>query len=184
MRKNTRYVNVVKYKLSYMMASIFGSMFFVQSISVAAGIVKANQEMIWPVNAYAQVVAVPKYIEVEKEVFAKCESETCQIINYIAQKFQKDADEAIAIVRTCENGTFDPYRVSGLNIQKSGRRSYDVGIFQINVDENNTEEIERLKDWKYNVDRAYSKYKASKNTFYQWSCSHVVNQKNYAGITK
>lgn len=180
-KRGLRYVNIVRYKIAYSLASIFGAMFFIQSISVAAGMVRAKQEFVSPVNPYTQVIQVPKYIEVEKEVFADCKTETCQIVNYIAQKFQDHSDEAIAMIRTCENGTFDPKRVSGLNVQKSGRRSYDVGIFQINADESNTVEIDRLKDWRYNVDQAYKKYKAHNNTFYLWTCATKIGQKNYIG---
>jgi hypothetical protein len=108
-------------------------------------------------------------------------SERTQIVDYLQEKFGDASVEAITIIRACENGTFDPKRVSPLNIQKSGRRSYDVGLMQINVDENNTAEQERLKDWKYNIDRGYAKYKASGNKFTQWTCAKVIGQKNYLG---
>lgn len=108
-------------------------------------------------------------------------SEHQQILSYIIEKFGDDADEAIAMIRVCENSTFAPDRVSGLNIQKSGRRSYDIGVMQINVDELNTAEIERLKDWKYNIDRGYAKYVSAKKTFKPWSCAPSIGQKNYLG---
>lgn len=107
------------------------------------------------------------------------ETEYEQMMAYIVKLFKNDADEMITIIRACENGTFDPKRVSGLNIQKSGRRSYDVGLAQINVDELDTKEIEKLKDWKYNLDRAYEKYTGAGKTFRPWTCAHVVGQKNY-----
>lgn len=118
-------------------------------------------------------------VEIEVPRNTNCKTETCQMISYIAEKFEDDADEMIAIIRTCENGLFTSDRVSPLNIQQSGRRSYDVGLAQINVEETNTEEIEKLKDWKYNIDRAYQKYEGRGNKFTDWTCSTVIGQKNY-----
>jgi len=106
-------------------------------------------------------------------------TEKQKIMSYMIEKFGNDADSAIAMVKICENSTLDPRRVSPLNIQKSGRRSYDVGVMQINVDENNTEEIEKLKDWKYNIDRGYQKYKNRGNKFTDWTCAKVIGQKTY-----
>jgi hypothetical protein len=124
---------------------------------------------------------VVKIVEVEKPIDrpVKCDTEKCRILAYIVEKFQDDAANAITMIRKCENSSFDPRRVSGLNIQKSGRRSYDVGIFQINVDEENLDEIEKLKGWRYNIDQAYAKYKAHNNTFYLWTCGYVVGDYTY-----
>lgn len=108
-------------------------------------------------------------------------TEKQKIMAYMIEKFGDDAANAIAMVRICENSTLDPRRVSPLNIQKSGRRSYDVGVMQINVDENDIEEQERLKDYKYNIDRGYAKYKARGNKFTDWTCATVIGQKNYLG---
>jgi len=108
-------------------------------------------------------------------------TEKQKIMAYMIEKFGDDAASAIAMIRVCENSSLDPKIVSPLNIQKSGRRSYDVGVMQINVDENNTEEIERLKDWKYNIDRGYAKYKARGNKFTDWTCATAIGQKNYLG---
>ena len=141
-------------------------------------------------KSYPEWVAVKAYelpkleivkvnVPVEIPTPINCTTEKCKILAYIVEKFQDDAANAITMIRKCENSTFDPKRVSPLNIQKSGRRSYDVGIFQNNVDEANRDEIERLKDWKYNIDVAYRKYKASGNNFYQWSCAGVINQKSF-----
>lgn len=88
------------------------------------------------------------------------------------------------MLETCENSTLSPTRVSGLNIQKSGRRSYDVGVWQINADESDKVEIEKLKNHKYNTDRAYAKFKAKGNTFYLWSCGHVANDRTYVDALK
>ena len=120
-----------------------------------------------------------RYVEIVKEVPNKCKTEKCLMISYLTEKFQDRADDAIHMIKACENNSFDPTRVSGLNIQDNGRRSYDVGLFQINVDENNKEEMERLKDWKYNIDRAYEKYHAKGDTFYFWTCGKVAGDKTY-----
>jgi hypothetical protein len=140
----------------------------------------AQPEFVSPVNNDLKVVEVEKIVPVKVEVPIGCKTEKCQILAYLIEKFQDDAANAITMIRKCENSTFDPNRVSGLNIQKSGRRSYDIGVMQINVDELNTSEISKLKDWKYNIDRGYAKYKASGNTFHQWSCAGVIGQKSFA----
>jgi hypothetical protein len=127
----------------------------------------------------AQLVEIEKIVEVKVPVPVKCTTQKCEILAYLVEKFQGDADKAITMIRTCENSTFDPKRVSGLNIQKSGRRSYDVGVMQINVDELDTKEMEKLKDFKYNIDRGYKKYVSAGNTFYAWSCAGVINEKSY-----
>lgn len=108
-------------------------------------------------------------------------TEKQKIMAYMIEKFGDDAANAIAMVRICENSTLDPNRVSPLNIQNSGRRSYDVGVMQINVDELDTEEIEKLKDYKYNIDRGYKKYLNRGKKFTDWTCATVIGQKNYLG---
>lgn len=134
-------------------------------------------------KAYAGKLPSVSFLRVEVPVEVvrtpNCDTEKCKIMSYIIEKFGNDADKAIAMIKTCENGTFDPKRVSPLNIQKNGRRSYDVGIFQMNVDEKNTAEIERMKDWKYNIDQAYKKYAAKNNTFYYWTCGSKVGDRTY-----
>ena len=84
-------------------------------------------------------------------------TEKQQILAYLVEKFGDRSADAITMIRQCENSSFDPRRVSPLNIQQSGRRSYDVGVMQINADELDTKEIEKLKGWKYNIDRGYKK---------------------------
>lgn len=107
-----------------------------------------------------------------------------KMLAYVHEKFGERADDAIKMLETCENRGLNPKIVSPLNIQKSGRRSYDVGLFQINVDEHNTAEQEKLKDWKYNTDRAYAKYSAKGNKFTAWTCAPVIGEKNYLGRTE
>ena len=112
-----------------------------------------------------------------------------KILTYIVEKFGDKAPDAISIINLCENGTFDPHRLSGINTHKDGRRTIDVGVFQMNVNVEDTAEIERLKDWKYNIDRAYEKFKMGdgkkyKNTFYLWTCGHVVGDYTYVDRLK
>lgn len=150
----------------------------------------ANIAIFHPVPALANndhsVVVVEKKVEVIKEVEVDrtFTSEKQQIYAYLVEKFGDRADDAIVMIRNCENGTFDPRRVSPLNIQKSGRRSYDVGVMQINVDEHNAEELEKLKDYKYNIDQGYKKYKASGNTFYHWTCGNHAGDYTYVDALK
>lgn len=103
-----------------------------------------------------------------------------EIYEYLIEKFGDHASDAIAIIRTCENSSFEPTRMSGLN--KNG--TVDVGVMQISVDANNKAEIELLKDYKYNIDRGYAKWLAGdggkhKKSFYLWTCAKVINQYNY-----
>lgn len=129
------------------------------------------------------VETVEKKVEVirEVEVDRTFKTEQQQILAYIVEKFGDRADDAIVMIRKCENSTFDPRRVSPLNIQKSGRRSFDIGVMQINVDEANTDEQERLKDYTYNIDRGYQKYHAAGDKFTAWTCASWTGDKNYLG---
>ena len=122
-----------------------------------------------------------KVIVQEVEVDRRFDTEHQQILAYLVEKFGKDADKAIIMIGTCENSTFAPDRKSPLNIQKSGRRSYDIGVMQINVDETNVEEQKRLTNWKYNIDRGYQKYHAAGDKFTAWTCSKNIGQRNYLG---
>lgn len=118
--------------------------------------------------------------ETRQEITPK-KSEKTEILAYIVEKFGDSADKAIVMIKTCENSTLDPKRMSPLNIQKNGRRSYDVGIMQINVDENDKNEQERLKDFKYNIDKGFEKFKAGNNSFYFWTCGSKVGDRTYLG---
>lgn len=143
---------------------------------------KKSSEIISPLPskiANIQVYARDVVREVEVPKDYRFTTEKQQIMAYIVEKFGDRADDAITMINSCENNGLQPRRVSKLNIQKSGRRSYDVGVMQINVEESDTAEIERLKDWKYNIDKGYEKYKAKNNTFYLWSCGHIAGDKTY-----
>lgn len=124
-----------------------------------------------------QIKEVIKEVEVDRTFT----TEKQQILAYLIEKFGNDSDKAIIMIGTCENSTFAPDRKSPLNIQKSGRRSYDIGVMQINVDETNIEEQKRLTNWKYNIDRGYQKYHAAGKKFTAWTCASKIGQKNYLG---
>lgn len=128
------------------------------------------------------VETVEKKVDVvrEVEVDRTFKTEKQQILAYIVEKFGDRSADAITIINKCENHAFKTDAMNH-NVQQSGRRSWDIGIFQVNVDESNTEEIEKLKGWKYNVDRAYQKYHAAGDTFRPWTCAHVIGEKNYLG---
>lgn len=126
---------------------------------------------------------IERKVEVIKEVEVdrKFKTEKQQILAYMVEKFGDRSDDAITMINKCENRGFSPTRKSGLNIQKSGRRSYDIGVMQINVDESNVAEQERLMNWKYNIDRGYEKYHAAGNKFTAWVCAPEIWEKNYLG---
>lgn len=97
-----------------------------------------------------------------------------EIMMCIIEVFGEDADDAIAVIGQCENSDFNPNAINKGN----NNGTWDVGIFQMNVDPNNTEEVEKLKDFKYNVDQAKKKFDA-KGSFYYWTCGHVVGHRTY-----
>lgn len=126
-----------------------------------------------------QFVAQVQAEEITPTPAPEPKTEKEKIKAYLKEKFGDRYEDGLKMLETCENSTLDPRRVSALNIQKSGRRSYDVGVMQINVDENNKAEMERLKDYKYNIDRGYEKFKAKGNTFYAWTCGYVAGDRTY-----
>ena len=114
------------------------------------------------------------YLPYEKE--SACKTEKCKILSYIVDKFQDDAANAITLVRTCENSTFDQKR---FNVNKNGTK--DWGIFQVN-DVHSKRYGEAFKtSWKANVDVAYEIYKSAGKKFTPWTCAPIINQANYLG---
>ena len=98
---------------------------------------------------------LPEYIEVK---------------DYIYTVFGEHADDAMKVLE-CENKVLDP---SAIHINRNHSR--DIGIFQLNDrywggDEN--------LDYKTNVDKAYEIFQAHDNTFYAWTCGHVLGQTTY-----
>lgn len=114
--------------------------------------------------SFAPAVAYAKELSVEEQIEAR-----------IHEVFGDRGNDAIKMLKTCENKSFDPKEVSPLN----SNGTVDVGIFQVNADPKNTEEVEKLKDWEYNIQRAYKKFEAKKRTFYYWTCGHVVGDYTY-----
>lgn len=101
-------------------------------------------------------------------------TEKQQIMHYIVEKFGERANDAIAMLSTCENHKLDPKAVNRGNTNGT----CDVGVFQINTT-CDSPEYYKLMDWKYNIDRAYEKYSSKKNTFYYWTCAYVVKDYSY-----
>ena len=122
-----------------------------------------------------KVIQIDHEVEVEVPVPLNCTTEKCKILSYLVEKFQGDADKAITMIRTCENSSFNPHAINKANRNKT----WDVGIMMINVDPSNTDEVLKLQDYRYNIDRGYAKYKAHKNTFYLWTCGNRVGDYTY-----
>lgn len=96
-------------------------------------------------------------------------------VKVIREIFGEHADKGIKMLTTCENSTLNPHAINKAN--RNG--TWDVGIWQINVDPANTEEVERLKDPVYNTQRAWAKFTSKGNTFYHWTCGYVVGDYTY-----
>ena len=174
MKRGRKYINYADYKLIYALSVILGAILFIQSLGAFAGSVRAARELIYPIPPYAQVIEVPKVIEVEKEVPVGCKTEKCRILAYIMEKFQDDAANAITMIRKCENSTFDQTRT---NHNSNG--TVDYGVMQINSIHIPKCGESIKTSWKANIDCGYKVYKNAKNTFYPWSCADVINQKSY-----
>ena len=98
-------------------------------------------------------------------------TEKQQIMDYIVELFEDDANLAITMLTKCENSKLDS-QIQGHN--RNG--TTDNGVFQINSIHATPEE---MRDWKANVDMAYKIYQGWGNKFTAWTCAPVINQKNY-----
>ncbi len=149
-------------------------------ISYFAMKIVTNAFIFHPVTALADtdltVITIEKPVQVIKEVEVdrKFTSEKQQIMAYLVEKFGDRAGDAITIINQCENHAFNP---NAINHNHNG--TVDIGVMQINVDPSNTAEVEKLHDWKYNIDRGYAKYKSAGNKFTAWTCATVIGEKNY-----
>lgn len=121
-----------------------------------------------------------KQVEVIKEVEVDrtFKTQKQQIMAYLVEVFGDDADDAITVLNKCENSSFNPEAVN-----HNANGTCDVGVMQINV-ACEGEEFEKLKDWKYNIQRGYAKFKAGdggkhKNSFYLWTCGYEVGHYTY-----
>lgn len=169
-----------------LITALFGvllGLFIISRLSVSAADFDIIQEASAPQDPTIQYIETIKEVEVIKEIEVdrKFTTEQQQVLAYLVEVFKDDADLAIIMIGTCENSTFAPDRKSPLNIQQSGRRSYDIGVMQINVDENDLVEQKKLTNYKYNIDKGYAKYKAAGNKFTAWTCASKIGQKNYLG---
>jgi len=131
--------------------------------------IEIRTEAVIKLSSLGVHVAYAKELSVEEQIEAR-----------IHEVFGDRGNDAIKMLKTCENKPFDPKAVSPLN----GNGSVDVGLFQVNADPKNTEEVERLKDWEYNIQRAHKKFEAKERTFYYWTCGHVVGDYTYVDYLK
>lgn len=143
-----------------------------------AGRLFTNLVIFHPVPVLASmdnvVVTVEQRVPVIKEVEVDrtFKSEKQQILAYIVEKFGDRAADAITLIHTCENSTFNP---RAINHNRNG--TVDRGVFQINSIHGG----EDMFDWKTNVDMAYTIYRSRGNKFTAWTCAHTVGEKNYLG---
>jgi hypothetical protein len=101
-------------------------------------------------------------------------TEKDRIKDYIRLVFGVDAEKAIIMIGTCENGSFDP---KAINWNKNA--TWDAGIFQVNEIHGYT--MQQMQDWKQNIDAAYKIYQDAGYTFRPWTCATVIGQTNYLG---
>lgn len=113
-----------------------------------------------------------KEVEVEVDKYIECETDKCQILAYLVEKFGDEAANAITIINKCENSTFEQDRT---NHNRNG--TIDYGVMQIN-----SIHIPRCGDgiitsWKDNIDCGYQIFQDS--GWSAWACSHVINIKPF-----
>lgn len=167
MQKRSRYINRQDYNLLIMVLAIVASIAGYQSLGILADNVRANNELVWPINPDARVIEIERPVE-KNDV--KCNTEKCQIMAYIVEKFQDHADDAITILNKCENSSFN---AKATNHNSNG--TIDRGVFQINSIHGGDE----LYDWKTNVDVAHKIFKKAGNRWTPWACAEVVGQKPF-----
>jgi hypothetical protein len=97
--------------------------------------------------------------------YAHPQTQREQIINYIIERFGKEAPNAFKVL-ACENHRLNP-SARGMNTNGTS----DVGIFQVNSVHGVPESY--LKDWHTNIDVAYQIYKAS--GWNAWACVTEYN---------
>lgn len=135
-------------------------------VSVAVGRISMAVEA-WVTPPLLSPIADVNKVYVEKPV-ERCKTEKCQIYEYIIEKFQDDAADALTIINKCENHKFD---TNATNYNRNG--TVDRGIFQIN----SIHAGEEMYDWKQNVDMAYKIFK--NRGWSAWACSEVVGVKPF-----
>ena len=172
MTKGSRYIHRTKYNILFILTTLMACVTGYVLLDVAAERVLAAQEPVWPIDRDAVVIEIEKPVEVPVDRYVNCETEKCEILAYIVEKFQDDVDDAITIVNKCENSTFDQSRT---NHNRNG--TIDYGVFQIN-DIHTARYGEAFKtDWKANVDVAYQIFQDRGWT--AWSCSSVVGVRSF-----
>ena len=93
-----------------------------------------------------------------------------QIVDLIVKYFGDEAQNALKIVGTCENGKWNP---TAVNQNRNG--SWDAGIFQINSVHGYSQEY--LFNPENNIKVAKKIFDGRGWT--SWSCSHVLNIKSF-----
>jgi len=154
----------------FLLASILLSLFFARS-NEAYFSVRASEELVSPVPE-----ASPTPSPLPTPTPTVCKTEKCQVLQYITEKFGERAADAIVIIRTCENSTFDQSRT---NHNRNG--TVDYGIFQINSIHEKRYGGAFKTDWKANIDVAFEIYKSAGEKFTPWTCAHKIGEKNYLG---
>lgn len=161
--------------------TIITGLFVLQGFAMTQGFITSSHvETFETPNKSSSGVIVIKAQETVVEHYTKPEEVSKsslkeQIIEKIKTKFQEDADKAIQMLSTCENRSLSPTAINKAN----SNGTWDVGVFQINVDPSNTTEVEKLKNIDYNIERAFKKFISKNRTFYHWTCGYVVGDYTY-----
>jgi hypothetical protein len=123
----------------------------------------------------AMIIKVETPVEVPVEKTIGCESEKCEIMAYLVEKFGDEAANAITIIRTCENSTFDQSRQN-----QNNNGSTDWGTMQINdVNADLCSDLDFRGSWKDNIDCGRRIYDQAGGSWSPWSCSYVVGTKSF-----
>lgn len=165
MRLRQRMISRTKYNILYMWFVVITTILLYYLLKQAAENVQAR-EFVSPIGR--DPIVIEKEVIREVEVVAPCETEKCQIMAYIVERFGDDADDAITVLNKCENSEFNP-----LAANHNNNGTIDRGVFQIN----SVHGGEELFNWKTNVDKAYEIF--SNGGWRQWSCSHVINIRSF-----
>ena len=93
-----------------------------------------------------------------------------QIVNYIYDRFGKDAPDALKVFK-CESGLRPDAMNTNWSKTPGVASSYDYGVAQINTVHNVDKSF--LLDWHTNIDVAYKIF--SEQSWTPWTCKWVLN---------